>query len=206
MGSGTSIKKASAWERQTAALELSPSGKQGDLVDSSTEGLLDASPLLVETDVRALNKYSESLTSSRLVDLPRSEFYDSVHFASQANDERFDVAVRLWRLGPVAGPAQYRKLLADLPSAQPAKDLADAAVIVSSGDVRASVFVVNEPGIVVSVTCGLGHCPEESNLLSLSRLVHSRLGLLDKKADAPGALSDPFAPTLSKPPASESQK
>jgi len=206
MGSGASIKKAAAWERQPASIELSPAGTQGSSTNSSGEELLDASQLLVEADVRSLNNYADPLTASRLVDLPRSEFYDSVHFASQSNDERFDVAVRLWRLGPVAGPAQYRKLLADLPSAQPVKDLGDTAVKVASGDVRASVFAINEAGLVVSVTCGIGHCPEESNILTLSKLVHSRLGSLDKKASVPGALSDPFAPSERLPPASESQK
>jgi hypothetical protein len=161
MGSGVAVKTAAAWERQPAVTELSPAAPEGSSDNANVAGgLLDATALLAESDVRALNNFTEPLTSSRLADLPRSEFYDSVHFASQANDERFDVAVRMWRLGPIAGPAQYKKLLADLPTAKPSNEIADASAKVTSEDVRALVFVLNDPGVVISVTCGLGHCPE----------------------------------------------
>ena len=198
MGGGSAVKAAAAWERQPAASELFPNASADYNVTPVPPNLVDASSLLNEADVRALNNYAEPLTASRLADLPRSEFYDSVHFESQAKDERFDVAVRLWRLGAAAGEAQYRKLLADLPTLQASQELADASARVASGAVRAIVFLVSEPGIVVSVTCGLGHCPVEATILSLAKLVNGRLQGLDKPTSK-DAISDPFAPVVAPP-------
>ena len=193
MGGGESVKKAAAWERQAAAMELLPADAQpkGEGVGPGP-ALLDASRLLTEEDVRALNKYTLPLTVGRLPDLPRSEFYDTLHFQSEAKSERYDVAIRLWRLGEVAAEAQYKKLLADLPELEATAEVGDASARVAAPEVRAVVFLVKEPGIVVSVTCGLGHCVSAPTVVGLSKLVQSRLGSIDQKRSLDAPL-DPFA-------------
>lgn len=193
MGGGESIKRAAAWERQPAAIELLPvdAQKKGDGVGPGP-ALLDASGLLTEDDVRSLNKYTLPLTVGRLPDLPRSEFYDTLHFQSEAKSERYDVAIRVWRLGDVAAEAQYKKLLADLPEPEATQEVGDASARVAATEVRAVVFLVKQPGVVVSVTCGLDQCVSAPSVVTLSKLVLSRLGSLEKKPSMDAPL-DPFA-------------
>ena len=176
LGGSPAIQTAAAWERQPAAAELRTAhGRPGD-AEGAIPALLDASPLLEEKDVRALNGYSQPLRVERLPDLPRSEFYDSLHFQAEvAPTERDDVALRLWRLGPAAAEAQYRKLLSELPETEATGEVGDESVRVSAGEVRAIVFLVREPGLVVSVTCGEGQCPTGETVTRLGKLVHERL-------------------------------
>lgn len=201
LGGSPAIQQAAAWERQPAALELR--GPAPEAEPTPAAGLLDASPLLSEADVRALSGYAQPLQVGRLADLPRSEFYDSLHFqAEAAPTERDDVALRLWRLGPVAAEAQYRSLLQELPEPEARGEVGDASARVAAGEVRGMVFLVREPGFVVSVTCGVGQCPQPETLVNLSLLVRERLSRIpappnaeaegEAPEPAPGDVLDPF--------------
>ncbi len=196
LGGSPAIQSAAAWERQPAALELRTPA-EGEPSPPTAPALLDASPLLQEADVRALNGYAAPLRRDRLTDLPRSEFYDSVHFqAETAPTERDDVAIRLWRLGEAAAETQYRTLVAELPEPEARREVGDASVRVSAGEVRAMVFLVRELGLVVSVTCGQGQCPDADTLVRLATLVHERLPQIPIAASSEpqSEVMDPFAP------------
>lgn len=196
LGGSPAIQSAAAWERQPASLELRTPA-ESEIAPPTAPALLDATPLLQEADVRALNGYAAPLRQDRLTDLPRSEFYDSVHFqAETAPTERDDVALRLWRLGEAAAETQYRTLVAELPEPEARQEVGDASVRVSAGEVRAMVFLVRDPGLVVSVTCGEGQCPDGETLVRLATLVHERLPQIPpaESGEPKSEVMDPFAP------------
>ncbi|MCG5056322.1 MAG: carboxypeptidase-like regulatory domain-containing protein [Myxococcales bacterium] len=215
MGGSPAVREAAAWERQPAALELRTPVPGAPEIEPTPTGLLDASPLLTEAELRAISTFEGLLTVGRLPDLPRSEFYDSLHFRAETESERDDVAVRLWRLGEVAAEAQYRQLVSELPEAEARGELGDASVRVRAEEVRAVVFLVRDPGFVVSVTCGLGQCDDAAKVSQLARLVRERLGRLPSPGDASGGdqgVGNPFEaprsqtspiPGASKPPEAE---
>jgi len=200
LGGGAKVRTASAWELQAASLELdgvkpgtASAGKPGEEAPVSREPqMLDVSALLTESDVRGVTGFAGVLEVERLADLPTTEFYDSRHFKATGLPETWDVALRVWRLGQAAADAQFRKLAAELPGAQPTQELGDASLRAGSGQVAALVFLERERGVVVTITCGTSQCPERAALVKLGKLVEGKLGTL-----APAA--EPAAPNLSLP-------
>lgn len=204
MGGGTVIQRAAAWERQPAALELEGRQAAAALPESerATAGgpaLLDASGLLSEGELRAVTGYAGKLAVGRLGDLPRTEFYDTIHFRAAEQPERYDVALRVWRLGEAAAAAQYREVTGALPAPEATDEIGDRSVRVATADVRAVAFLVLDPGLVVSVTCGIGQCPDVEQIVKLAKLVEGRLGELPARPTVEGTstpeadgVADPF--------------
>jgi len=209
VGGGKDIRDAAEWERQPASLELAgidPAAVTGNANvdegggDSGAEGvmtLLNASGLLVAEDVRGATGFAGEFEAKRLIDRPRTEFYDSVHLAAKDQDERFDVALRFWRLGSNAAEQQYRSLLAELPDPLGRNEAGDESVRVRDDKARAIVFLLRELGLVGSLTCGLSQCAEPDMLIRLAMLVESRMlelvenGSLVEKQDAAGETAEP---------------
>jgi hypothetical protein len=101
--------------------------------------------------------------------------------------------LRVWRLGPAAADAQYRKLLDELPGAHATDEMGDASLRARSGEINGLAFLVRERGVVASLTCGASQCPEAAQLLKLAKLVESRLPDLPPEA-VPTAPEVPAAP------------
>ncbi len=193
LGGGEAVTKAAFWERQLASLELrgtaSPTGTRTAATGApASGGLLDAGPLLRIEEIRGVTGYAGEFRISRLGDLPRTEFYDSLHFHAEGQPERFDVAVRLWRLGAAGAEDQFRKLLEQLPTPEARDELGDRSARVKSAEARALAFIVSEQGLVVSVTCGVGQCTEAPMLVRLAKLIEGHLRELT--APAPAAAGD----------------
>jgi hypothetical protein len=184
LGGGAVLKEAMSWELQASALELD--GKRPMVVGAPTEetarppspSLLDATELLSEDEVRGVTGYAGEIEIGRLSDLPRTEFYDSRHFKARGRSESYDVALRLWRLGPAAAEAQYRKLLSELEGARAMDEVGHASLRARAGDILGLAFVDRERGLVVSVSCGRSQCPEEAMVLRLAKLVEGHLGVV----------------------------
>ncbi len=160
---------------------------------------LDATPLLSEDEVRAVTGYVGEFDVGRLTDLPRTEFYDSKHFKARGQPEKFDVAVRVWRLPPAGAEAQFRKLLGELPGATPGTEIGDASLRARTPEVLGLSYVQRDRGMVVSISCGTGQCPEPALLLRLAKLVESHLPELPAPGAAPPA-TPPAAPAPAPPP------
>jgi hypothetical protein len=180
LGGGPKVKAAAAWELQPAAMEL-----EGEKATVTREGEapiaprtttpLDVEKLLTDDEIRGVTGFVGKFTDGKLTDLPTTEFYDSRHFKAQGKPESFDVGLRVWRIGPAAAEAQYRKLLDELPGARSTDEVGDASLRARSGDIHGLAFLVRERGVVASLTCGASQCPEPAQLLKLAKLVESRL-------------------------------
>jgi hypothetical protein len=180
LGGGEKVRAAAAWELQPAALEL-----DGEQVAASAEGEglttsrrappLDIEHLLSDDEIRGVTGFVGKFEDGKLTDLPTTEFYDSRHFKAVGKPEGFDVGLRVWRLGPAAAEAQYRKLIEELPGARTTDEMGDASLRARSGEINGLAFLVRERGVVASLTCGASQCPEAAQLLKLAKLVESRL-------------------------------
>ncbi len=182
LGGGAKVRAAASWELQPAALELD--GERPSIADVLADpGLtlprhvtpLDIGKLLSDDEIRGVTGFVGKFDDGKLTDLPTTEFYDSRHFKAVAKAESFDVGLRVWRLGPAAAEAQYRKLLEELPGAHVTDEVGDASLRAKSGQINGLAFLVRERGVVASLTCGAAQCPEGAQLLKLAKLVESRL-------------------------------
>jgi hypothetical protein len=181
LGGGEKVRAAAAWELQPAAMEL---GGEEEKVGpgGETEGVsarhvapLDIEKLLTDDEIRGVTGFVGKFEDGKLTDLPTTEFYDSRHFKAVGKPEGYDVGLRVWRLGPAASEAQYRKLLEELPGAHATDEMGDASLRARSGDINGLAFLVRERGVVASLTCGVSQCPEPAQILKLAKLVESRL-------------------------------
>jgi hypothetical protein len=190
LGGGPKVKAAAAWELQPAALELEgermAAPREGEApVAARTATPLDIAKLLTDDEIRAVTGFVGKFTLGKLTDLPTTEFYDSRHFKAQGKPESFDVGLRVWRIGPAAAEAQYRKLLEELPGARSTDEVGDASLRARSGEINGLAFLVRERGVVASLTCGASQCPEPAQLLKLAKLVESRIPELPAETPPP---------------------
>jgi len=190
MGGGAKIQEAAAWEAQQASLDLEGEGgtTAGASPGTRLVALLDIEGLLSDDEIRGVTGYVGTFDKGKLADLPTTEFYDSRHFKAQNRPESFDVGLRVWRLGTAGAEAQYQKLAKELPKADLTDELGDASFRARAGEIAGLVFLVRDRGVVVSLTCGTGQCTEQGQLLTLGKLVESRL------SDLPAASPLPSAP------------
>jgi len=185
LGGGEKVRAAAAWELQPAAMELEGetgertekgAGGEGEGASSSRRApMLDIEHLLSDDEIRGVTGYVGKFEDGKLTDLPTTEFYDSRHFKAVGKPEGYDVGLRVWRLGPAAADAQYRKLLEELPGARATDEIGDASLRARSGEINGLAFLVRERGVVASLTCGAAQCPEAAQLEKLAKLVESRL-------------------------------
>ena len=187
LGGGARIRTAAAWEAQAAAMEME--GERGSVLAGHMTALpgtpgaeskggatsLDVSHLLTDDEIRGVTGYVGKFEDGKLSDLPTTEFYDSRHFRALGKPESYDVGLRVWRLGPAAADAQYRKLAQELPNAKGTDEVGDVSFRARSGNVNGLTYLVRERGVVVTLTCGNAQCPEPAQLLKLAKLVESRV-------------------------------
>lgn len=191
MGGGGKVQEAAAWEGQQASLDLEgevSSGAGGEAPAARLLALLDVDGLLTDDEIRGVTGYVGGFDKGKLADLPTTEFYDSRHFKAQRRPESFDVGLRVWRLGTAGAEAQYQKLAGELPKADVTDEIGDSSFRARAGEIAGLVFLVRDRGVVVSLTCGSGQCTDPEQLLTLGKLVESRL------ADLPPASPLPAAP------------
>jgi hypothetical protein len=179
------LRKASAWELELASLELEQGGPRPPGRGRVTEELpltaaapLDVWPLLRLEDLRAAISYGGEFEETRLTDLPRTNFYDSHHFKATGQPERFDVALRVWRLPAPRTSAQYDKLAKTLPGAKPTDEIGTRSLRAGERDILALVWQDDPHGVVAQLTCGRGTCPDYGALIKLAQTVQGRLDML----------------------------
>lgn len=180
LGGGAKVREAAAWEAEQAALDLEGdvSGRRAspsEGVGPAAATLLDVSGLLNDDEIRGVTGYVGGFEDGKLADLPTTEFYDSRHFKAKGQPESFDVGLRVWRLGAAAAEVQYGKLQRELPQASVTDEIGDASFRARAPNVQGLVFLVRERGVVVSLTCGVGQCGDEGQIITLGKLVESRL-------------------------------
>jgi hypothetical protein len=184
LGGGAVITKAAGWEAQPASLEYEGlaaahvAESKSEVVVSASAQTLDVSPLLSEAEVRGVTGFAGEFEVRRLTDRVRSDVFDSRHFKAKGKPEAFDVAVRVWAIGPAAAEEQFKKLVGELPAAVATEEIGDKSLRARGGDVLGLAFLLREKGLVVQLSCGISQCTEPGMVLRLAKLVESHVGEL----------------------------
>lgn len=208
IGNGKALQQASKWEVLAAAAELDGRRRSSQLTANletqpdapaatRSKLKLDASVLLSSEDIRAVTGYTGALQRGRLRG-PRSEAYDTYHYRAKDRPERYDVAVRVWRLEDDKLTARYDKLLGQLPGSKQTDEVADRSFKVAQGEIMGLGFVIRASNALVLLTCGKGQCSSDAQLLQLAKRVlknTSKLPSLSEDdstlAPGPGELQQP---------------
>jgi len=184
LGGGQAIAKAAGWEAQPASLEYEgvfaqhSAEPQSAVTATPAVQIFDASPLLSVDEVKGVTGFAGEFEISRLADRVRSDVYDSRHFKAKGKSEAFDVAVRVWSVGPTAVEEQFAKLVGELPAAVATEEIGDRSVRARGGEVLGLAFLLRERGLVVQLSCGTSQCTEPGMVLRLAKLVESHVGEL----------------------------
>lgn len=184
LGGGPAVRRASRWEVLAAAAELDgrtpgsrldlPGPFAGEALPPSAPRL-DASRLLSSDDIRQITGYGGPFKEDRLAG-PRSETYDTYHFRAVDRPERYDVAIRLFRLGTDAElTAKYEELLAALTGSKQGDQVGDRSFTVEQGEILGLGFMDRGSSSVVLLTCGRGQCQTETTLLQMGAKVQEHL-------------------------------
>jgi hypothetical protein len=188
LGGGSKVREAAAWEAQQAGLDLEGESADRAVVAGPSghlpAAMLDIAPLLSDDEIRGVTGYVGAFEDEKLADLPTTEFYDSRHFKAKDRTENYDVGLRVWHLGSAAAEVQYQKLQRDLPQASSTDEIGDASFRARAGQIEGLVFLVRERGIVVSLTCGANQCTDPAQVVTIGKLVESRLADLPASAAA----------------------
>ena len=180
-----------SWELPLAARELSPSAESAPLPVEPPAPVthLDARALLSADELKAVSGSSLDFTVEPLPDLPSTPGYDSVHFKATGRAEKFDAALRVWKLGGEAASRKFDELARELPGAEERrdrKDVGDRSLRSSEGDIVAVGALDRSRGVVVLFTCGRGLCEGHDQAAALLRRMWPRLGKMGQvSAEAP---------------------
>jgi hypothetical protein len=176
IGTAPPLRKASLWEVPLAVAELAGKRARSALAPSIVtprpprpdRQLLDASELLTSDDVRAITGYTGAFKQGRLAG-ERSTTYDTFHLRALDRPERYDVAIRLWRLPEADLTTKYEEVLNKLPGSKQNDDVGDRSFYVQQGEILGLGFLERTHSAVVLVTCGRGQCTKPDQLLKLAK-------------------------------------
>lgn len=187
IGNAAPLAEASKWEVVAAVAELE--GRRSRRPLTTTVGMpsvprqakrpLDASVLLSSDDVRAVTGFVGRFEAGRLAG-GSSATYDTFHLRAVDKPERYDVAIRLWRLSDDALTAQYEEILNKLPGSKQTDEIADRSFTVQQGEILGIGFMDRTAGAFVLLTCGKGQCSKPSHLPDLAAKVEKNLSRLPR--------------------------
>ncbi|MSP60494.1 MAG: carboxypeptidase regulatory-like domain-containing protein [Myxococcales bacterium] len=202
VGAGGPLLAKLGWELQQASLEAEAARGRGESeggvapAPATAGGVLDANQLLSADELKAVTGYGGDLTVEKLGDLPTTAQYDSAHFHAEGQPEKFDAALRLFRLPKADAEKQYEVLVRELPGAEEKNEVGDRSLRAREGEVFAVGALDRAHGVVVLFTCGVAQCSDHDTAVKLVRRMWTRLGRLSR-APAEG----PAAPAGLTPPA-----
>jgi hypothetical protein len=205
IGGGAALSRASEWEVLAAAAELDGQARGAVIPRDLSVGpalpaakaRLDAAVLLSTDEVRAVTGYEGAFTVGKLTG-PRSSSYDTHHLRAVDKPERYDVAIRLWRLASGEVAQKYEEILKALPNSKQTDEIGDRSFVVTQGEILGIGLMDRTASAVVLLTCGRGQCSKDKHLTELAKLVEKNLGKLPsieeeegKEAPKPAAPLEP---------------
>lgn len=192
IGGGPSLAKASQWEVLAAVAELEGKTVKRPLAADFSPlprtpaiGIkpreLDASVLLTSDDVRSITGYTGRFREGRLAGAS-TESYDTFHLRAVDRPERYDVAIRLWRLEEDDLTAKYEETLNSLPGSKQTDKVADRSFTVVQGEILGLGFMDRSASVLVLLTCGKGQCSKGEHLHQLAKKLEQNLNRLSRGA------------------------
>lgn len=209
IGGGEALTRASDWEALAAAAELDGQGSRaviprdlsvGPALPGPTKAKLDAAVLLSTDEVRAVTGYEGAFTVGKLAGA-RTDTYDTHHLRAVDKPERYDVALRLWRLSSGEVARKYEEVLKALPNAKQTDELGDRSFVVAQGEILGIGMMERTASVVVLLTCGRGQCSKDKHLTELAKRVEKNLSKLpsleeEEGTEAPPKPASPLLPKL----------
>jgi hypothetical protein len=182
------LQKAVRWEAELANLDLyrtlggaggtaaAPEAPGADMPQTPVAGeLLDASGLLTTEEVRQRTGYADAFEVKDLTDLKRTDFYHGVHMQASSRDERYDVALRVWRAPPGGMDSVAATIQETFAGVKPAGDITPETWTLTSEGVHAVAFVDREAQVGVLLSCGDMQCGDLDTAIILTKHVHRNL-------------------------------
>jgi hypothetical protein len=190
------LQKAVRWEADLANLDLYRSlggaGGPAPVVEKEEKPkqiavaeLLDASGLVTPDEVRQRTGYSEAFDVKDLTDLKRTDFYHGVHLQASGRDERYDVALRVWKAPPGGMEPVVATLQETFGGAKPSGEITPETWTLTTEGVHAVAFIDREQKIGLLLTCGDMQCHDLDTAIILAKAAARHLDRLTKiRADS----------------------
>jgi hypothetical protein len=176
VGGGAAVTALTQWELADAAAELDGRRAGSDLRPGRGNGpYLVAAQLLSESDIKARTRYDGNFETGPLSDEADTATYSSQHYKAMGRAESWDVALRMWRLGPEGAQERYDELLTQLPSVDEKDTIATRSFVSSEKEIRGVGFLDAQRGIVVLLTCGSSQCSSIDDAAALAETIRGRI-------------------------------
>ena len=176
LGGGGAIAAVTAWEAGDAIAELDPGRAPIQGLPGSADGpYLVAAQLLTAEDITARTRYDGKFETGPLGDEPDTSSYSSQHFKALGRGEAWDIAIRMWRLGPAAAVDRYDELRTGLPDVEETDEIGSRSLRAIEQDIYGVAFLDGQRGIVVLITCGKSQCSSTEDVAALGTIIHRRI-------------------------------
>lgn len=179
VGGGGVISAVTEWESDAAIAELDPDRRPtgpGPLGPDIGDGpYLVAAQLLKPEEIKGRTRFEGSFETGPLGDEPDTATYSSQHFKALGRNESFDIAVRMWRVGPGAAIERYDELREGLPNLEERDEIASRSLRATENDIYGVGFLDGQRGLVVLITCGKSQCASVEDAVALGQLAHKRI-------------------------------
>ncbi|PID39593.1 MAG: hypothetical protein CSA24_02345 [Deltaproteobacteria bacterium] len=162
-----------------AALELDrPTAPLGETTPTKPRARKKslAERLLISDEVRQITGYTGTLRGAPLSNV--GDTADTWHLRAVDKAERYDVAVRLWRLSGDALVKRYEKLLASLPGSKQKPLVGDRSFVIAQGQILGLGFLSQARSALVLITCGRGQCTKDTHLEKIAATIEKNLAKL----------------------------
>jgi hypothetical protein len=187
LGGGGAIAAVTAWESGDAIAELEPGRAPATGLPGGGSGpYIVAAQLLTAEDIKARTRYDGQFETGPLGDEPDTSTYSSQHFKAIGRAESWDVAVRMWRLGPAGAVDRYDELRTGLPAVEEKDEIASRSLRATEADIYGAAFLDGQRGVVVLITCGKSQCASTDDAAALGQVIHRRIKELWPLGSQPG--------------------
>jgi hypothetical protein len=179
IGAGGPLLAKLGWELQQASLESAgekPAAKPETTEQpEKPEATLDATLLLTADELKAVTGYKGDFTVEKLGDLQSTGSYDSVHFRATGQPEKFDAAIRVWKIAPDDAEKLYERDLKELPGAVEKNEIGDRSLRAGENGTFGLTALDKRAGIVVRFTCGSAQCADADTAAAILKRMWTRL-------------------------------
>jgi hypothetical protein len=187
LGGGGAVAAVTAWEAGDAIAELEPGrAPTADLPGGGSGPYIVAAQLLTAGDISGRTRYDGTFETGPLGDEPDTSTYSSQHFKAIGRAESWDVAVRMWRLGPTGAVDRYDELRTGLPGVEERDEIASRSMRATEADIYGVAFLDGQRGLVVLITCGKSQCASTDDVAALAGVIHRRIKELWPLGAQPG--------------------
>jgi hypothetical protein len=179
VGGGGVISAVTEWEAEVAIAELDPDAARptGPILPGTGDDgpNLVAAQLLKPEEIKARTRFDGNFETGPLGDEPDTATYSSQHFRALGRNESFDVAIRLWRVGPAGAIDRYDELRTGLPDVEEKDEIASRSLRAIENDIYGVGFLDGQRGVVVLITCGKSQCSSVEDVVALGHIAHRRI-------------------------------